>query len=112
MMMLFFVEVEELFGVLFFFFQAEDGIRDATVTGVQTCALPILGMLRPHRGQRPEDDEIEGALEELDAWGLFTGHRSGGFDSTLSLLALGCQVETGREEDFYWIRDRTGTFGG
>src|SRR5437867_8021196 len=27
----------------FFFFQAEDGIRDRTVTGVQTCALPILG---------------------------------------------------------------------
>src|SRR5690554_7496083 len=27
----------------FFFFQAEDGIRDADVTGVQTCALPILG---------------------------------------------------------------------
>src|SRR5438309_8587777 len=25
-----------------FFFQAEDGIRDGTVTGVQTCALPIL----------------------------------------------------------------------
>src|SRR5207248_8056640 len=27
--------------VVFFFFQAEDGIRDRTVTGVQTCALPI-----------------------------------------------------------------------
>src|SRR2546429_6494566 len=27
--------------VLFFFFQAEDGIRDVAVTGVQTCALPI-----------------------------------------------------------------------
>src|SRR5690554_7117408 len=27
----------------FFFFQAEDGIRDADVTGVQTCALPISG---------------------------------------------------------------------
>src|SRR5256886_13709367 len=27
--------------VFFFFFQAEDGIRDLTVTGVQTCALPI-----------------------------------------------------------------------
>src|SRR5258708_27087036 len=27
--------------VLFFFFQAEDGIRDDLVTGVQTCALPI-----------------------------------------------------------------------
>src|SRR6266481_1324520 len=29
--------------LLFFFFQAEDGIRDGTVTGVQTCALPISG---------------------------------------------------------------------
>src|SRR5256885_5804408 len=27
----------------FFFFQAEDGIRDYKVTGVQTCALPIYG---------------------------------------------------------------------
>src|SRR2546430_5181800 len=27
--------------LVFFFFQAEDGIRDLTVTGVQTCALPI-----------------------------------------------------------------------
>src|SRR2546430_4252087 len=27
--------------IFFFFFQAEDGIRDLTVTGVQTCALPI-----------------------------------------------------------------------
>src|SRR6266705_5152293 len=27
--------------LLFFFFKAEDGIRDRTVTGVQTCALPI-----------------------------------------------------------------------
>src|SRR5260370_16369560 len=27
--------------VFFFFFQAEDGIRDSSVTGVQTCALPI-----------------------------------------------------------------------
>src|SRR5438445_4751817 len=29
---------------LFFFFQAEDGIRDIGVTGVQTCALPICQM--------------------------------------------------------------------
>ena len=27
--------------IIFFFFQAEDGIRDIGVTGVQTCALPI-----------------------------------------------------------------------
>src|SRR5256886_6576647 len=31
--------------IFFFFFQAEDGIRDLTVTGVQTCALPILNEL-------------------------------------------------------------------
>src|SRR6267143_4909087 len=33
-----------MFCSFFFFFQAEDGIRDGTVTGVQTCALPILDM--------------------------------------------------------------------
>src|SRR5256884_5824007 len=39
--------------VVFFFFQAEDGIRDVAVTGVQTCALPIsLGL------------ETDGSLEQ------------------------------------------------
>src|SRR2546422_8130053 len=33
----------------FFFFQAEDGIRDVAVTGVQTCALPIYSNLLPVR---------------------------------------------------------------
>src|SRR2546430_4857527 len=37
----------------FFFFQAEDGIRDLTVTGVQTCALPI---------SRPGDQLARAAL--------------------------------------------------
>src|SRR2546421_4226671 len=32
-----------MFILYFFFFQAEDGIRDLIVTGVQTCALPICG---------------------------------------------------------------------
>src|SRR5437762_9798808 len=34
---------------ILFFFQAEDGIRDTSVTGVQTCALPISSR---HRGPR------------------------------------------------------------
>src|SRR5207245_4341297 len=38
------------FCLCFFFFQAEDGIRDATVTGVQTCALPI-----SDREMKPEE---------------------------------------------------------
>src|SRR6266404_6995981 len=33
----------DLSGAIVFFFQAEDGIRDKLVTGVQTCALPISG---------------------------------------------------------------------
>src|SRR2546430_11703072 len=37
---------------LFFFFQAEDGIRDLTVTGVQTCALPIYPAARAQRNAR------------------------------------------------------------
>src|SRR2546430_16879892 len=44
----------------FFFFQAEDGIRDLTVTGVQTCALPIsIG------GDRVEDRVVGRVDEDL-----------------------------------------------
>src|SRR5260370_22711757 len=50
----------------FFFFQAEDGIRDSSVTGVQTCALPIYESSRPARTLRtkcrPEGTVSEGLL--------------------------------------------------
>src|SRR5690606_40584434 len=39
--------------VIFFFFQAEDGIRDFHVTGVQTCALPISQTPPPPKPQPP-----------------------------------------------------------
>src|SRR5690348_3966384 len=39
--MIFFIFCFFLVCLFFFFFQAEDGIRDGRVTGVQTCALPI-----------------------------------------------------------------------
>src|SRR3712207_8127113 len=38
--------------MFFFFFQAEDGIRDIGVTGVQTCALPIYRIAQPRRVAR------------------------------------------------------------
>src|SRR2546426_7406705 len=38
---------------VFFFFQAEDGIRDYKVTGVQTCALPIYRVLAPSLARNP-----------------------------------------------------------
>src|SRR2546427_8770959 len=56
--------------VSFFFFQAEDGIRDLTVTGVQTCALPILAgkewegdLLRPVLPPAPALDEGQEGLD-------------------------------------------------
>src|SRR5256885_8686654 len=53
---------------IFFFFQAEDGIRDYKVTGVQTCALPIShGLAQFHRG---EADAARGAEHEQRLAGL------------------------------------------
>ena len=49
----------------FFFFQAEDGIRDVAVTGVQTCALPILAIALRTMG-------IANSIVEL-AFGLTLG---------------------------------------
>src|SRR5207244_9892502 len=50
-------------------FQAEDGIRDDLVTGVQTCALPISGILREDLraslGRRVRAETFRAALEEL-----------------------------------------------
>src|SRR5690348_17886715 len=42
---------------IFFFFQAEDGIRDGRVTGVQTCALPISRCLDDFRIARELDHQ-------------------------------------------------------
>src|SRR2546430_11172119 len=47
---------------LFFFFQAEDGIRDLTVTGVQTCALPILHPSDPLLENRPNLEPSRGLV--------------------------------------------------
>src|SRR2546422_1922564 len=44
---------------IFFFFQAEDGIRDVAVTGVQTCALPISAVGAQDRA-RPQVHEVRG----------------------------------------------------
>src|SRR6266550_574474 len=48
----------------FFFFQAEDGIRDVAVTGVQTCALPILA----------ENAGLEGSVVVNDVRKAKKGH--------------------------------------
>src|SRR5690349_22887702 len=58
------VYVFGLFCIFFFFFQAEDGIRDLYVTGVQTCALPICAAAR-------ETDAQQDGLDVADAAPLY-----------------------------------------
>src|SRR5712691_12765567 len=58
--------------IFFFFFQAEDGIRDLTVTGVQTCALPISLEIIPLRHRTV--DQVLPALQPLvEPGGALTG---------------------------------------
>src|SRR5688572_32976559 len=65
----------------FFFFQAEDGIRDLTVTGVQTCALPISDELpyKTHVGETYDSGDfarmLQGALRAAD-WAGFSKRKS------------------------------------
>src|SRR5688572_31702234 len=66
-------------GAYGFFFQAEDGIRDLTVTGVQTCALPILLGVVEQRGRQEAPQlsvEDSAAVARQPAEQLLGGARS------------------------------------
>src|SRR5207253_4697707 len=93
------------------FFQAEDGIRDGHVTGVQTCALPIyvslgggLGDLKGrvfrigHMGDLNEP-MLLGALAAVEmSLGLCkVPHRKGGVDAAMAFLARSEERRVGKE---------------
>src|SRR5207245_5283859 len=66
------------------FFQAEDGIRDATVTGVQTCALPIY--------HQAFTVQATGQLTSADAYGpMIVTYRHG---SPVRLESLGRVIDS------------------
>src|SRR5437868_14778669 len=103
-------------GVLFFF-QAEDGIRDRNVTGVQTCPLPIW-TLRP-RAVVTREVEASSAWREFVHAGLQTASARGEFPGCaawyMQIGRASCRervyfsVEDGvrktenRKEDAWWI---------
>src|SRR5256884_168022 len=66
------VTIDVLTRTPLFFFQAEDGIRDVAVTGVQTCALPI-----SHRTRSGEADDRHGFVsrERRTGIGPVTAHQ-------------------------------------
>src|SRR3989442_6316580 len=89
--------------MFFFFFQAEDGIRDADVTGVQTCALPISihtmfrdggdaprtpAQVADMQGYGGSDDWIVMPLQCVTQWDslahiFYEGKMYNGYDATL-----------------------------
>src|SRR3990170_1187088 len=79
-----------------FFFQAEDGIRDDLVTGVQTCALPILGFWNENvraQGLLKEKSQIESSVVGFDrAWRALEDARA------LHELAEEARDEAARQE--------------
>src|SRR6266516_6037794 len=82
-----FIEYEYLYCSIYsFFVQAEDGIRDRTVTGVQTCALPISGTHA--RRQRPHPWGKRTTLPGRTRlpWTWLTGHLAGLTGTRLSGL--------------------------
>src|SRR5207247_4179773 len=63
--------------LLVFFFQAEDGIRDPLVTGVQTCALPISHGGRARRAPGPPVRARSGGTRDRAAGGRSEERRVG-----------------------------------
>src|SRR5260370_2433021 len=90
-----------------FFFQAEDGIRDSSVTGVQTCALPILHRdlqnlippLMPPKGAKQQDGGGGGGG---DSW-----RSSATLDTDMELTALSTHY-TAQLAKGGWVRTDEG----
>src|SRR6476661_4428231 len=100
--------------MFFFFFQAEDGIRDSSVTGVQTCALPICDVLAAGLRQRvaavlrvgvdldlPAEDcrvelpcSLRVACREIRPYGLVSYRGFGFRHFSASLNPRDCQTQT------------------
>src|SRR5690606_40232268 len=89
--------------VVLFFFQAEDGIRDFHVTGVQTCALPIFAGLRTTQ-MSINGDGVVVTHKDSGGWRELL---SGAGTRSVSVGAAGIFLEIGRascrERVWIWV---------
>src|SRR3712207_8466011 len=80
---------------IFFFFQAEDGIRDIGVTGVQTCALPIfLSLLLKNQGLALHRDMIR-----KEVWGADFQGASNIVETYIKQIRKKLQ-----DKEYHWIK--------
>src|SRR6266436_5275836 len=97
----------------FFFFQAEDGIRDVAVTGVQTCALPISPCGRDDQEELGHmwitDWTARAACKGTDPDELFV---QGAAQNRAKLVCRGCPVRTECLADALDNRIEFGVWGG
>src|SRR5256884_1026076 len=80
-----------------FFFQAEDGIRDVAVTGVQTCALPISLHGRAGLEAHPTERNGEGFFLEKAGRGIRHPVQGGARGTRIRANARGCEGGKGRD---------------
>src|SRR5690625_687275 len=81
--------------VFFFFFQAEDGIRDGHVTGVQTCALPIF---HPQLAALDVAVAVDQARPPVtQGFHLGAGQHDAGFPRRIDVVIVACSLVRGDE---------------
>src|SRR2546422_4665359 len=90
--------------ISFFFFQAEDGIRDVAVTGVQTCALPICSS---------QPTPILGTAQLItDPGGPLQGFNDGNYPSILDNASTGFNFEFTSGSPLLFWSTFPGQYGG
>src|SRR5208282_395323 len=94
-----------------FFFQAEDGIRDATVTGVQTCALPISAQRVRAAGFQSRgvvgENVAAGAVnadEVVRGWLASPEHCENLMDGRFSQMGVAYAVNLESSSAIYWTQ--------
>src|ERR1039457_7467314 len=87
--------------VFFFFFQAEDGIRDYKVTGVQTCALPICICAAQSEGaksaaEQPKYFHLDFVVKEMDSGKVINARHYSTMIATGESTPYNCTIQIGR----------------